>query len=286
MVHSNWRSKQSLADYLKENKVVAIADIDTRRLTRLIREKGVLKGCIMAGNTLDEQAAVQKAKAYAGLKGQNLTASVTTAKSYAWDETMWSIEAGLGKRINNAAKVVVYDLGVTRSLLRQLASHEAEITVVPANTPVADVVAMKPNAVVLSGGPGDPAASTEAQQIAADLLKVDLPVLGIGLGFQVLALAAGASSLALAAGRFGGNHSIKNLDNGKVLITVQNRRFAIDKASLPATIKATHVSLFDDTLQGIKFVGKPIWGCQWHAGTAPEVNALTPILGAFLASAK
>lgn len=255
---------------MKEQNVVAIADIDTRKLTRLLRTKGNMSGVIVAGDNIDAEAAVLKAQGFAGLNGLDLAKEVTTSEIYAWTEGSWALNEGHADcSANSAYHVVVYDYGIKRNILRMLADLGCKLTVVPAQTSAADVLAMKPDGVFLSNGPGDPAPCDYAVTAIQDILKTETPIFGICLGHQLLALATGAKTLKMKFGHHGANHPVQNLDNKRVSITSQNHGFAVDGDTLPANVRATHVSLFDGSLQGIELTDKPAFSFQGHPEASP-----------------
>jgi len=269
LLASNFRNEQSLSDYLKARNVVGIADIDTRRLTRLLRDKGAQNGAIIAGDDAGTDAGLAKAldaaKAFGGLKGLDLAKEVTVSQAYSWDESSWELGKGHTK-LDGAKKfkVVAYDYGVKRNILRMLADRDCELTVVPAKTTAAEVLAMKPDGVFLSNGPGDPEPCTYAIDAIKEILETDTPIFGICLGHQLLALASGAKTLKMKFGHHGGNHPVQDLDSRRVMITAQNHGFAVEESSLPANLKATHKSLFDGSLQGIHRTDKPAFSFQGH----------------------
>lgn len=266
---SNWRMTQTLQDFLRAQGVVAIADVDTRRLTRLIREKGALSGCILAGPTVDEAQALAAARAFPGLAGLDLAREVTRATPGDWHETSWRLGEGYGTRSRDRFHVVAYDFGIKRNILRLLADRDCRLTVVPATTPAETVLALAPDGVFLSNGPGDPAPCDYAIRAIRDVLAAGVPVFGICLGHQLLALASGAETRKMPHGHHGANHPVKDLRNGRVIITSQNHGFAVDAGSLPATLVATHVSLFDGTLQGIRRTDCLALGFQGHPEASP-----------------
>ena len=268
LLASNWRQQQSLGEYLQQQKLVAIAGVDTRKLTRLLREKGVQNGCIMAGADLDEAKAIAAARAFPGLKGLDLAQQVSTEKSYEWNEGCW--QWGKAYASVEAARyhVVAYDFGVKRNILRMLADRGCKVTVVPAKTPAEQVLALNPDGVFLSNGPGDPAPCDYALQAIRILLEKDLPIFGICLGHQLLGLACGAKTVKMKFGHHGANHPIRDLEN-RVMITSQNHGFAVDEASLPAELEPTHRSLFDGTLQGLRHRTKPAFSVQGHPEASP-----------------
>lgn len=269
---SNWRQRQTLPDYLLERGVVAIADVDTRRLTKLIREKGALAGCILAGEAArtaeGEAQAIAEAQSFPGLKGMDL-ARVVTGEQRSWTETTWSLADGYGERSESRYKVVAYDFGVKRNILRLLADRGCELTVVPAQTPASEVLAMNPDGVFLSNGPGDPEPCDYAIEAISELLEARLPIFGICLGHQLLALASGARSVKMPHGHHGANHPVQDLDSQAVIITSQNHGFAVDAESLPDNLRCTHVSLFDGTVQGIERTDLQAFGFQGHPEASP-----------------
>ena len=269
---SNWRSQQGLPEYLAQRKVVAIAGIDTRRLTRLLREKGAQSGCIMTGmkgELLDEAQAIKAARAFPGLAGMDLAKVVTCKKPYLWSEGSWRLGQMPITLSAPTFKVVAYDFGVKRNILRMLVDRGCEVTVVPATTPAAEVLRMKPHGVFLSNGPGDPEPCDYAIQAIRELLDAAVPLFGICLGHQLLGLASGARTLKMIFGHHGANHPVQTLESGRVMITSQNHGFAVDPATLPAHLRVTHKSLFDDSLQGIARTDKPAFGFQGHPEASP-----------------
>ena len=270
LLASNFRNQESLSDYLQARNVIGIADIDTRRLTRLLRDKGAQNGCLMAGDDIDEAKALAAAKAFGGLKGLDLAKEVTVSESYTWNESSWSLTEG--HRVLDGAKpfkVVAYDFGVKRNILRMLADRGCDLTVVPAKTSAADVLAMNPDGIFLSNGPGDPEPCTYAIEAIKAFLETDIPVFGICLGHQLLALASGAQTIKMKFGHHGGNHPVQDLDSKRVMITAQNHGFAVEESSLPANLRATHKSLFDGSLQGIHRTDKPAFSFQGHPEASP-----------------
>jgi len=283
LVASNWRATETLPEYLRRESVVAIAELDTRRLTRLIREKGALGGCILAGSR-DGGAAVEKARAFPGLKGMDLARVVTTAEPYDWQEGTWrhaqdrAVEAP-----KQVFRVVAYDFGIKQNILRLLVDAGCRVTVVPATTPAADVMAMQPDGVFLSNGPGDPEPCSYAIGATRAFMEARIPVFGICLGHQILGLAGGASTVKMKFGHHGANHPVQDLDSGQVLITSQNHGFAVDEATLPGHIRATHRSLFDGTLQGIERTDCPAFSFQGHPEASPGPHDLRPLFSRFTA---
>ncbi len=287
LLASNFRSEQSLDSYLKANNIVGIADIDTRRLTRILREKGSLSGCIMAGD-VDETQALQAADAFPGLKGMDLAKEVTVTESYLWNSSTW--QRGIGHEEKDSADqpyhVVAYDYGVKRNILRMLVERGCRLTVVPAQTPAADVLALNPDGVFLSNGPGDPEPCDYAITAIKEILKTDIPVFGICLGHQLLALACGAKTLKMKFGHHGANHPVQDLDGKQVMITSQNHGFAVDEDSLPDNIRATHKSLFDDSLQGIERTDRPAFSFQGHPEASPGPRDVAPLFDKFIEQMK
>jgi len=283
MIMSNWRGEKTLHDYLVENNVVAISDIDTRRLTRILRDKGAMGGCIIAGDNVDSDAVISKAKSFAGLKGMDLAKEVTTADAYQWSDSVWDLDTDQPKE-NVAAlfHVVAYDYGVKRNILRMLVERGCKVTVVPAKTAASDVLAMQPDGVFLSNGPGDPEPCDYAIEAIQEILQTELPVFGICLGHQLLALACGAKTMKMKFGHHGANHPVQDLATKKVMITSQNHGFAVDETSLPANLEATSRSLFDGSLQGIHRTDKPAFGFQGHPEASPGPHDIAPIFDHFI----
>ena len=265
---SNFRMTQGLQAYLCEQVVPAIAGIDTRKLTRILREKGAQGGCLMAGE-VDEHAALEKARAFPGLAGMDLAKVVSCRKPYEWQETEWVLGVGYGQRTESLRHVVAYDFGVKRNILRKLASRGCRVTVVPAQTSAKDVLAFKPDGIFLSNGPGDPEPCDYAISAIRTLLDANVPVFGICLGHQLLALATGARSIKMKFGHHGANHPVQDVDTGKVMITSQNHGFAVDSDSLPENARVTHKSLFDGSLQGFERRDKPAFCFQGHPEASP-----------------
>jgi carbamoyl-phosphate synthase small subunit len=280
---SNWRNQETLEDYLTRNQVVAIADIDTRRLTRILREKGAQSGCIMAGD-IDEQQAIAQAKEFPGLSGMDLAKEVSTQSTYQWQEGTWELGAGFRSPDKNKKqyKVVAYDFGVKRNILRMLADRHCDITVVPAQTPVEQVLDLNPDGVFLANGPGDPEPCDYALAAIQTLLERELPLFGICLGHQLLGLASGARTKKMKFGHHGANHPVKDLKTNVVMITSQNHGFAVDEASLPDSVTATHRSLFDGTLQGIEHKDKPAFSFQGHPEASPGPHDVAPLFDRFI----
>ncbi len=285
LVASNWRNTMSLSDYLKANNVVAIAGIDTRRLTRILREKGAQNGCIMAGDNISEEAAIAAAQGFPGLKGMDLAKVVSTQTQYEWRSTVWDLKTDSHATIEASElpyHVVAYDYGVKVNILRMLVERGCRVTVVPAQTPAADVLALKPDGVFLSNGPGDPEPCDYAIQAIKEVLETETPVFGICLGHQLLALASGAKTLKMGHGHHGANHPVQDLDTGVVMITSQNHGFAVDEATLPANVRAIHKSLFDGTLQGIERTDKSAFSFQGHPEASPGPNDVAPLFDRFI----
>lgn len=286
LIASNFRSEQALDEYLRARNVVGIADIDTRRLTRILREKGSLSGCVMAGDDANEAKALEAAKNFAGLKGMDLAKVVTTDKSYAWTEGSWQLGREPGKGHENVTdtpfKVVAYDYGVKRNILRMLADRGCDLTVVPAQTPASEVLAMNPDGIFLSNGPGDPEPCDYAIAAIKEILETDIPVFGICLGHQLLALASGAKTEKMGHGHHGGNHPVQNLEDKTVMITAQNHGFAVSENGIPDNLKVTHKSLFDGTTQGIHRTDKPAFSFQGHPEASPGPNDAAPLFDHFI----
>lgn len=264
---SNFRSTQSLPDYLKDQGVVAISGIDTRKLTRILREKGSMGACILVGD--DAERALELARSFPGLKGQDLAKVVTTDQTYNWTEGSWELGQGFGKPATDRFHVVAYDFGVKANILRLMADRGCKVTVVPAQTPLADVLAYEPDGVFLSNGPGDPEPCDYAIEACKGLLERKLPVFGICLGHQIMGLAVGAQTLKMKNGHHGANHPVQELASGRVFITSQNHGFAVDAATLPANAKVTHISLFDQSLQGFELTDRPAFCFQGHPEATP-----------------
>lgn len=282
---SNWRSGQTLDAYLREKNVVAIANIDTRKLTRVLREKGAQSGCLVtagADGQIDLAAATAAAQSFPGLVGMDLAKEVTVDAAYAWDQTEWALASGYGCQDAPRFHVVAYDYGVKRNILRMLASRGCRLTVVPAQTSAADVMAMNPDGIFLSNGPGDPQACDYAIEAVRQIVASGLPTFGICLGHQLLALASGARSVKMKFGHHGANHPVKDLESGAVMITSQNHGFAVDADTLPSTLRATHVSLFDGTLQGVAHATAPVFGFQGHPEASPGPHDVAYLFDRFI----
>lgn len=284
---SNFRMEQSLHDYLVAENVVAIAGIDTRRLTRVLREKGAQAGCIMAvapGETIDVEAARALAAAFPGLAGMDLAKEVSAKAAYPWTEGEWHLGQGFAVQSDPRFHVVAYDFGVKRNILRMLADRGCRLTVVPAQTPVADVLALNPDGVFLSNGPGDPEPCDYAIHAIRTLLDRKIPLFGICLGHQLMGLAGGAKTLKMKFGHHGANHPVKDLQTGQVLITSQNHGFAVDASTLPANVQVTHVSLFDGSLQGMAWTDRPAFCFQGHPEASPGPHDVAYLFDRFIAS--
>lgn len=282
---SNFRNQSSLSDYLKQHNIVGIADIDTRKLTRVLREKGAQAGCIMTGIDLDQAKALEMAQAFPGLKGMDLAKEVTVSEAYNWRNGTWKLKGGLPSDTPEDElkfKVVAYDYGVKQNILRMLVDRGCDVTVVPAQTPASEVLAMNPDGIFLSNGPGDPEPCDYAIEAIRSILETEIPVFGICLGHQLLALASGAQTIKMKFGHHGGNHPVKDLESGKVMITAQNHGFAVDDATLPANLKATHSSLFDGSLQGIHRTDKPAFSFQGHPEASPGPHDAAPLFDHFI----
>lgn len=286
LVASSWRSQESLDAYLKRKGVVGIADIDTRKLTRILREKGALAGCIMAGENLDEAAAIAAAKAFPGLKGMDLAKEVTVEKAYEWTESTWDLVKGHTTPETFEFHVVAYDYGVKRNILRMLVERGCRLTVVPATTPASDVLAMNPDGIFLSNGPGDPEPCDYAIQAIKEILETQIPVFGICLGHQLLALASGAKTKKMKFGHHGANHPVQAIEKGTVMITSQNHGFAVDEDTLPANLMMTHKSLFDGSLQGISRTDKSAFSFQGHPEASPGPHDVAPLFDQFIENIK
>ncbi|MGR5114895.1 glutamine-hydrolyzing carbamoyl-phosphate synthase small subunit [Photobacterium damselae subsp. damselae] len=285
LIASNFRNQLSLSDYLKSQNIVGIAEIDTRKLTRILREKGAQNGCIVAGNSLDEAFALAQAQGFPGLSGMDLAKEVTTPETYSWKQGSWTLENGLPQDLDDCElpyHVVAYDFGAKRNILRMLVDRGCRLTVVPAQTSAEEVLALNPDGVFLSNGPGDPAPCDYAIAATKVFLDKNLPVFGICLGHQILALASGAKTVKMKFGHHGANHPVKDLDRDVVMITSQNHGFAVDEATLPETLRATHKSLFDGSLQGIHRTDKPAFSFQGHPEASPGPHDAAPLFDHFI----
>lgn len=285
LIASNFRSEQTLSEYLKSQNIVGIADIDTRKLTRVLREKGAQNGCIVAGNNLDEALALAKAKEFPGLKGMDLAKVVSTKESYSWKQGSWTLTGGLPEAKSDAElpyHVVAYDFGAKRNILRMLVDRGCRLTIVPAETSAEEVLALNPDGVFLSNGPGDPEPCTYAIEATKTFLDKGLPIFGICLGHQILALASGAQTIKMKFGHHGANHPVKDIDRNVVMITSQNHGFAADETTLPDNLRATHKSLFDGSLQGIHCTDKPAFSFQGHPEASPGPHDAAPLFDHFI----
>jgi carbamoyl-phosphate synthase small subunit len=284
---SNWRMREPLDRYLGRQGVVGICDIDTRRLTRILREKGAQNGCIQAGDGLDEGAALRAARGFPGLKGMDLAKEVTTSVPYEWAQGVWTLEGGMPHAPHRIEEhltrhVVAYDYGIKRNILRMLVARGCRVTVVPAQMSVADVLALDPDGVFLSNGPGDPEPCDYAIAAIRDLLDTGIPLFGICLGHQLLGLASGGRTLKMKFGHHGANHPVVDLASGRVMISSQNHGFAVDEESLPENVRTTHRSLFDGSLQGIHHRDRPAFGFQGHPEASPGPHDVAPVFDHFI----
>jgi carbamoyl-phosphate synthase small subunit len=274
LLHSSWRATESLNSFLLRCKVVAIAEIDTRKLTRLLREKGAQAGCIMTGEHIEETAAVRAAKKFPGLKGMDLAKAVSTKKIYQWNDGIIWKNPAKQTRPQSRLHVVAYDFGIKRNILRILAEHGCRMTVVPAQTPADQVLAMNPDGIFLANGPGDPEPCDYAIAAIARFLETDIPIFGICLGHQLLGLASGAKTVKMKFGHHGANHPVLEIASGKVLISSQNHGFAVDESTLPGNLRPTHRSLFDGSLQGVARTDRPAFSFQGHPEASPGPHDL------------
>ena len=278
---SNFRAEESLPVFLCRQGIVAISDIDTRKLTRLLRDRGAMNGCLQAG-MIDPETGLEKARAFPGLKGMDLAREVTTKTPYAWHEGVWRLEGRKGLAPATRCRVVAYDFGIKHNILRLLREHGCEIQVVPAETTGAEVLALRPDGVFLSNGPGDPAPCGYAIQAIREILAASIPIFGICLGHQLLALAAGARTLKMKFGHHGANHPVMDLASGQVLITSQNHGFAVDPNGLPDTVRVTHRSLFDGSIQGIELLNAPAFSFQGHPEASPGPHDIQALFERFV----
>ena len=281
LLASNFRSEMSLQDYLISKNIVAISDIDTRQLTRLLREKGAMNGAIMAGDNVDEAKALAAAQSFAGLAGMDLAKEVSTTESYEWTQSVWSLGKGYQQADKLKYHVVAFDYGIKKNILCMLVERGARVTVVPAQTSAADVLSLNPDGVFLSNGPGDPEPCDYAIDAIQQILEKDIPVFGICLGHQLLSLASGAKTIKMKFGHHGANHPVQDLESGVVMITSQNHGFAVDESSLPANLKATHRSLFDGSLQAVHRTDKPAFSFQGHPEASPGPHDVAPLFDHF-----
>jgi carbamoyl-phosphate synthase small subunit len=283
LLASSWRCAESLASFLQRGKLVAIAEIDTRRLTRILRDKGAQAGCIMTGDTIDETAAVRAARKFPGLKGMDLAKVVTTRRQYQWNEgSIWGSEDRNMPRPAARLHVVTYDFGVKRNILRLLADYGCRMTVVPATTSSEQALALNPDGILLSNGPGDPEPCDYAIRAIQDFTGAEIPVFGICLGHQLLGLASGARTVKMKFGHHGANHPVQDIATGRVFISTQNHGFAVDESTLPANTKATHRSLFDGSLQGLELIDRPAFSFQGHPEASPGPHDMQPMFEQFI----
>jgi len=285
LLASSWRKQRSLDEYLTARNIVGIAEIDTRKLTRMLREQGSQNGCLMSGPELSkaqEQQALSEARAFPGLKGMDLVKDVSVTRRYKWEQGSWNLGDGFSKPGEAKYHVVVYDFGIKRNILRLLADRNCDLTVVPANTSAQEVIALQPDGVFLSNGPGDPDPCDYAIEAVREILRTDIPVFGICLGLQILSLSSGAKTKKMKHGHHGANHPVKNLDDGTVLITSQNHGFCVDDESLPDNMRVTHRSLFDGSLQGLRRTDKPAFGFQGHPEASPGPHDAAPLFEHFI----
>ena len=282
LLASNFRNEQSLSDYLKAKNILGIADIDTRKLTRILREKGAQNGCILAGDNLEEATALGQAKDFPGLKGMDLAKVVSTKEAYQWTEGSWELGKGHITPENSKFHVVAYDFGAKRNILRMLVDRGCKLTVVPAQTSAEDVLALNPDGIFLSNGPGDPEPCDYAITAIKKFLTTDIPVFGICLGHQLLGLASGAKTIKMKFGHHGGNHPVKDFERNVVMITAQNHGFAVDENNLPENLAVTHTSLFDGSIQGIHRTDKPAFSFQGHPEASPGPADAAPLFDHFI----
>ncbi|MDT8321470.1 MAG: glutamine-hydrolyzing carbamoyl-phosphate synthase small subunit [Xanthomonadales bacterium] len=280
--HSSWRATESLPDYLRRHGLVAIADIDTRRLTRILREQGAQGGALVAGEDIDSDAAIESARSFPGMQGMDLASEVSTPEVYEWDQGSWDLDQLAWGRSDGKLQVVAYDYGVKRNILRLLADRGCRVTVIPAKTPASEVLALRPDGVFLSNGPGDPEPCAYAITAIRELIGSGLPLFGICLGHQLLALAVGAKTVKMKFGHHGANHPVQDLASGRVMITSQNHGFAVDEESLPANVRATHRSLFDGSLQGIELTDAPAFSFQGHPEASPGPHDIVAVFDRFI----
>jgi len=284
---SNWRSQVALPEWLQQRGIVAIADIDTRKLTRILRDGGAQNGALLAGTTvserLDADKAIEAARKFPGLKGMDLAKVVSTPAAYPWHDGELDLDSGTFNRVDHRHKVVAYDFGAKHNILRMLAERGCDVTVVPAQTPAADVLALQPDGVFLSNGPGDPAPCDYAIAAIREFIAAKIPTYGICLGHQLLGLAAGAQTMKMPHGHHGANHPVIDIDSGRVMITSQNHGFCIDETTLPANARVTHRSLFDGSNQGIALTDAPAFSFQGHPEASPGPHDVAPLFDAFIA---
>jgi carbamoyl-phosphate synthase small subunit len=285
VLHSNFRATESLPEFMRRHKLVGIAGIDTRRLTRLLREQGAQDGCILAlekTGKLSVKTALKMAHAFPGLKGMDLAKVVSTKKSYSWNEGLWELGQGFEQKTNSRFHVVAYDFGIKRNILRMLTARGCRLTVIPAQTSATEVLKMKPDGVFLSNGPGDPEPCSYAIDAIKKIIETGLPVFGICLGHQLLGLASGARTIKMKFGHHGANHPVLEIDTGRVMITSQNHGFAVDEASLPSNLRVTHRSLFDNSVQGLERSDKPAFCFQGHPEASPGPHDIASLFDRFI----
>ncbi|HJV49888.1 MAG TPA: glutamine-hydrolyzing carbamoyl-phosphate synthase small subunit [Noviherbaspirillum sp.] len=283
LLASNFRSQQSLSDYLKSQNVVGIAGIDTRKLTRILREKGAQNGAILAGEAANSEEALALARSFPGLAGMDLAKVVSTTKPYVWTEAEWQLGAGYGQQANPKFHVVAFDYGVKYNILRMLAQRGCKVTVLPAQSTAADALALNPDGIFLSNGPGDPEPCDYAIAATKEFIARGIPTFGICLGHQIMGLAVGAKTLKMKFGHHGANHPVQDLTTKQVMITSQNHGFAVDQATLPDNCRITHVSLFDGSLQGFELTDKPAFCFQGHPEASPGPHDIAPLFDRFVA---
>ena len=281
-LHSSWRAVESLPDYLVRNGIVAISDIDTRRLTRILREKGAQGGAIVTGENASEDRALELARSFPGMKGMDLAKVVTTGDAYDWSEGTWELDEGAHRVSHPVRHVVAYDFGVKRNILRMLVDRGCRVTVVPATTPAEEALALGPDGIFLSNGPGDPEPCEYAIEAIREFIRLKVPLFGICLGHQLLGLAAGARTVKMKFGHHGANHPVQDLATGQVMITSQNHGFAVDESTLPGNARMTHKSLFDGSLQGIELADAPAFGFQGHPEASPGPHDIAGIFDRFI----
>jgi len=287
LLASNWRSQMTLDEYLQKNNVIGICDIDTRKLTRILREKGAQNGCIVAGANIDPDAAIAAARGFPGLKGMDLAKEVTTKTPYEWVQGSWTLESGLPDAPHPIDeklpyRIVAYDYGVKRNILRMLVDRGCQVTVVPAQMPASEVLAMKPDGIFLSNGPGDPEPCDYAIHAIQQIANSRIPVFGICLGHQLLSLASGATTIKMKFGHHGANHPVQDMETREVMISSQNHGFAVDEDSLPDNLQATHRSLFDNSLQGVQRTDIPAFSFQGHPEASPGPHDVAPLFDRFI----
>ncbi|HKE47020.1 MAG TPA: glutamine-hydrolyzing carbamoyl-phosphate synthase small subunit [Rhodanobacteraceae bacterium] len=282
LVASNWRSEETLDAYLRRNNIVGIAEIDTRKLTRILRDKGAQNGCLIAGANISEDDAIAAAKAFPGLKGMDLAKVVSVRERYSWREGSYDLDKAAFVTPAPRFRVVAYDFGIKRNILRMLVDRACDVTVVPAETPASEVFALRPDGVLLANGPGDPEPCDYAIAAIRELIRAKVPTFGICLGHQLLGLAVGAKTVKMKFGHHGANHPVIDLESGRVMISSQNHGFAVDEATLPANVKATHRSLFDGSLQGIRLSDAPAFSFQGHPEASPGPHDVAGLFDQFI----